>query len=337
MDKQERDDLKKAYKKEKDPRVRARILAVNMVCSEGFKINEAAACLMQCPDRVGMWIQHFNTDGLDGLRDLPRSGRPPKIPLQRMDKIMKQASQTPTTPATLHQQIFQKTKVKLHLTYVRELMRKYGLSSKRTTSIHINAASKELVKTWQKNLKRRISRLEMQGFTLVVEDESFFIRDRTEGCRYWTPVGTPVLVPYVGSHDTVTAYGSLAADGRQFFRTYDRFNAPTFVEYLKSMHRCFGKIAVIADKATPHRAKLVEDLLRENNEINIIYLPKGSPYLNAVEECWHRAKRALLVSKYYKTKHDMQHSISEYLRTVRHSLDIKKYLARKFEYVLMNF
>ena len=40
---------------------------------------------------------------------------------------------------------------------------------------------------------------------------------------------------------------------------------------------------------------------------------KGSPYLNAVEECWHRAKQALLVSKYYKTKHDMQHSISEYL------------------------
>ena len=183
-----------------------------------------------------MWIQRFNTDGLDDLRDLPRSGRPPKIPLQKMDKIMKQASQTPTTPATLHQQIFQKTKVKLHLTYVGDLMRKYGLSPKRTTSIHINAASKEFVKTWQKNLKRRISRLEMQGFALVVEDESFFIRDRTKEGRYWTPVGAPVMVPHVGSHDTVTAYGSLAADGRQFFRTYDRFNAATFVEYLKSMH-----------------------------------------------------------------------------------------------------
>ena len=337
MDKQERDDLKKAYKKEKDLRVRARILAVNMVCSEGFKINEAAACLMQCPDWVGMWIQRFNTDGLDGLRDLPRSGRPPKISIQEMDKIMKQASQTPTTPAALYQQIFQKTKVRLHIAHVRELMRKYGLSSKRTTSIHTNAAGKEFVKTWQRNLKRYIPRLEMQGFTLVVEDESFFIRGRTEGCRYWTPIGTPVLVPYVGSHDTVTAYGSLVADGRQFFRTYYRLNATAFVEYLKSMHRCFGKIAVITDRASPHRAKLIKDLLKENKEIKIIYLPKGSPYLNAIEECWHRAKRALLVSKHYKTRHDMRRSISEYFRTVRHSLDIKKYLARKFEYVLTNF
>ena len=214
MDKQKRDDLKKAYKKEKDLRVRARILAVNMVCNEGFKINEAAAYLMQCTDWVGMWIQRFNTDGLDGLRDLLRSGRLPKISLQEMDKIMKQTSQTPTTPATLYQQIFQKTKVKLHITYVRELMRKYGLSSKRTTSIHINAASKESVDGWQKNRNRRISCLEAKGFTLVVEDESFFIRDRTEGCRYWTPIGTPVLVPYVGSHDTVLHTASLpqAAD-----------------------------------------------------------------------------------------------------------------------------
>ena len=168
MDKQERDDLKKAHKKEKDHRVRARIPAVNMACNEGLKINEAATYLMQCSDWIGIWIQRFNTDG---LRDLPRSGRLPKIPLQEMNKIMKHASQTPTTPATLHQQIFQKTKVKLHLTYVIELMRKCGLSSKRTTSIHINAAGKEFVEGWQRNLNRRISCLEAQGFTFVVEDE----------------------------------------------------------------------------------------------------------------------------------------------------------------------
>ena len=337
MDKQERDDLKKAYKKEKDHRVRARILAVNMVCNEGLKINEATAYLMQCPDWIGIWIQHFNTDGLDGLRDLPRSGRLPKIPLQEMNKIMKHALQTPTTPATPHQQIFQKTKVKLHIAYVKELIRKYGLSSKRATPIHINVAGKEFIEKWQKNLNRRISCLETQGFTFVVADESFFIRDRTEGCRYWTPAGTPVIIPYVGSHDTVTAYSSLTADGRQFFRTYDRLNAATFVEYLQSLYRCFEKIVIIVDRTSPYCAKLVKDLLRENKEIKIIYLPKGSLYLNTVEEYWHRAKLTLLVSKHYKTKHDMRHSISEYLRTTQHSLDIKKYLARKFTRVLTNF
>ena len=53
-----------------------------------------------------------------------------------------------------------------------------------------------------------------------------------------------------------------------------------------------------------------------------IYLPKGSPYLNAVEECWHQGKRILLVSEYYRTFADMCNAIITYYRTVRSKLDI---------------
>ena len=45
-----------------------------------------------------------------------------------------------------------------------------------------------------------------------------------------------------------------------------------------------------------------------------IYLPKGSPYLNAVEECWHQGKRILLVSEYYRTFADMCNAIITYYR-----------------------
>ena len=48
------------------------------------------------------------------------------------------------------------------------------------------------------------------------------------------------------------------------------------------------------DRASPHRAKAVKTLLRENKDIKIIYLPKGSPYLNAVEECWRQRKQVCL-------------------------------------------
>ena len=45
----------------------------------------------------------------------------------------------------------------------------------------------------------------------------------------------------------------------------------------------------------------------------------------------------IFVLKHYKTKQDTWYNISEYLRTAQHSLNIKKYLARKFEHVLTNF
>ena len=130
--------------------------------------------------------------------------------------------------------------------------------------------------------------------------------------------------------------GSLARDGRQFFRTYDRFNALTFTLYLKEMQRHFGKAVVITDRTPPHRAKLVKRLLRENKNIRIIYLPKGFPYLNAVEECWHQGKRILLVSEYYRTFADMCNAIITYYRTARFKLDIIRYTSRKPELFCKN-
>ena len=91
----------------------------------------------------------------------------------------------------------------------------------------------------------------------------------------------------------------------------------------------FGKAVAVVDRASPHRAKSVKELLRENKNIKIIYLPKGSPYLNAVEECWHQGKRVLLVSEYYKTFTDMCSAISTYYRTARFTLDILKFANRK--------
>ena len=132
-------------------------------------------------------------------------------------------------------------------------------------------------------------------------------------------------------------YRAITKDGRQFFRTHEQFDAPTFVGYLKEMQRHFGKVAVVMDRASPHRARLVKKLLRENKNIRIIYLPKGSPYLNAVEECWHQGKRVLLVSEYYRTFADMCKAITAYYRTTRFKLDILKFAHRNAALYCTNF
>ncbi len=122
-----------------------------------------------------------------------------------------------------------------------------------------------------------------------------------------------------------TIYGSLALDGRQLFRTYDRFNAPTFVVCLKELQKHFGKAVVITDRAPQHRSKLGKGFLPTNKNIRIMYFPKGSPYLNAVEECWRRRKRRLLASEYYRTFSDMCRAVSTYYRTARFNLELIRY------------
>ena len=164
-----------------------------------------------------------------------------------------------------------------------------------------------------------------EGFTILDLDEAFFVYDVASGRKYWSPQGERIVVPYTGNRRRIVVYGAIAKDGRQLFRTRESFDAPTFVWYMKELQRHFEKVAVVMDRASPHRAKAVKELLRENKSIKIIYLPKGSPYLNAVGECWLQGKQVLLVSEYYRTFVDLCSAIITYYRTVRFKLDIFKF------------
>ena len=79
---------------------------------------------------------------------------------------------------------------------------------------------------------------------------------------------------------------------------------------------------MVTDRASSHRAKFVKKLLRKNKNIRIIYLPKRSPYLNAVKKCWRQGKHALLVSECYWTFADMCEAITAYYKTARFKPDI---------------
>ena len=117
--------------------------------------------------------------------------------------------------------------------------------------------------------------------------------------------------------------------GKQLFRQYDVFNQYTFLDYLRQVKKRLGKVIMFTDRARQHQAKKVREYLEENKDfLRIVYLPKGSPEFNAVEECWRQGKYNLLVSKYYPKFTDLKSTISRYYRTRRFNLDVVKYLLR---------
>ena len=119
-------------------------------------------------------------------------------------------------------------------------------------------------------------------------------------------------------------------NGRQLFRQKERFDSQTFITYLEDIRKKFKKFVMIVDRAaTQHRSSVVKEYLERNSKtIKVEYFPVGSPYLNAVEECWRQGKNDLLVSKYYSSFTDLKSTISEYYRTRRFNLDVVKYLLR---------
>jgi len=85
---------------------------------------------------------------------------------------------------------------------------------------------------------------------------------------------------------------------------------------------------VVADRATQHRSKMVKEYLQSNMEtIKLEYFPVGSPEFNAVEECWRQGKYNMLSGCYSSLSH-LKKIISNYYRTRRFNIDIKRYLLR---------
>ena len=168
-----------------------------------------------------------------------------------------------------------------------------------------------------------------EGFTVAVQDESIFVHDVLVRRKLWLPIGIRPIVTSTGSHQKTCVFGTLTMKGKQLFRQYDVFNQYTFLDYLKQVKKRLGKVIMFTDRARQHQAKKVLEYLEENKDsLRIVYLPKGSPEFNAVEECWRQGKYDLLVSKYYQRFTDLKSTISRYYRTRRFNLDVVKYLLR---------
>ncbi len=118
---------------------------------------------------------------------------------------------------------------------------------------------------------------------------------------------------------------------KQLFCQYDLFNRDTFLDHLKQIKKRLGgrKVILIIDRqGSSTQVKECWNIWKKIR-ILIIYLPKGSPQFNVVEEeCLRQGKHDLLVSKYYSQFTDLKSTISRYYRTRRFNLNIVKYLLR---------
>ena len=59
-----------------------------VLAKKNYPLCEIAAIISISEDRIRDWIRRFNEFGYKGLLDLPRSGRPRKIPYEKIRRIL---------------------------------------------------------------------------------------------------------------------------------------------------------------------------------------------------------------------------------------------------------
>ena len=86
-----------AYKHESNVNVRERILLVRRIISDGQNIRMVSTeKLHRSIAWAYKWLGRFDKEGLEGLKNKPRSGRPPDVPQEKLIEIRTELSENPS-------------------------------------------------------------------------------------------------------------------------------------------------------------------------------------------------------------------------------------------------
>ena len=92
---EETQELEALYQSSKDVRIRCRAQMVFLSSEQAMISHEIAAIVREDEDTVLRWLKRYQEQGIEGLKDLPRSGAPRKITQAFVDELILAVRQRP--------------------------------------------------------------------------------------------------------------------------------------------------------------------------------------------------------------------------------------------------
>ena len=145
--------LDDAYRTEKNVDVRERLLLVRRVLVDNQQISTVAENeFHRSRWWAYKWMKRYAESGLEGLKNLPRTGRPPQVSGQKIAEIKRELSENLAgwKAKEIMNIIYDKTGVRYHEVHIYRLLHKWGFSPKVPRKRFVNTASSKEKKQFKK-------------------------------------------------------------------------------------------------------------------------------------------------------------------------------------------
>jgi putative transposase len=138
-------ELAEIYREESDPKVKERLLLILRVEVDGMVPAHIVQELHRSKPWASYWLNRYVKEGVEGLRDKPKSGRPSQLPKEIVLNIRKKLLESKQGWSTkqVNDIILKEGGVKYHYTHVCRLLHKWGFKQKVPQKIHVNTATKQ--------------------------------------------------------------------------------------------------------------------------------------------------------------------------------------------------
>ncbi len=286
-----------------------------LLSADGFTIDEIARIYQIHRDTVGTTFDRWEKDGIEGLFDDPRSGRPPKLSDDEADEAVELLKEDPRS-------------IKKALAATKE---KTGKEISEWTLKRI-AKSAEL--RWKRMRKSVKGKRDQAEFERAQEEITTLHEQEAAGkvnVYYFDESGFSLTpeVPYawqaVGETIEIPSSRSKRLNVLGFYNKQQDLHATTVQGYVDSeiVIACFDqfcdtinkKTVVIVDNASMHTSGKFKSKLCEWEENGLIvkYLPTYSPELNLIEIVWRFIKYSWLPLSAYLSFKNLKNELQKVL------------------------
>ncbi|HZD35653.1 MAG TPA: helix-turn-helix domain-containing protein [Nitrososphaeraceae archaeon] len=150
-----RGELETLYRKESRARLKERLLLILKVEGEGMIPARVAKELHRSRSWTSDWLTRYSKEGIDGLENRPKSGRPSKLPEEVAVKVRKKLKERKQgwTTQQVNEMIIKEGNVHYHEIYIYSLLHRWGFKQKVPRKVHVNTASKEEKNQFKKEQK----------------------------------------------------------------------------------------------------------------------------------------------------------------------------------------
>lgn len=144
------------YKGESNPKVKERLLLILRVEGDKQLPAHVVKDMHRSKPWASYWLGRYNKEGVNGLRDKPKSGRIPQVSLEVVTRIRKRLTESKQgwTTQQVNDLIARESGIRYHYTHVYRLLHRWGFKQKVPRKVHVNTASKEEKDTFKKEHRK---------------------------------------------------------------------------------------------------------------------------------------------------------------------------------------
>ncbi|MCP4168483.1 MAG: IS630 family transposase [Chloroflexi bacterium] len=301
---------------------RAQILLLSNKGINAEKVADKLGCAI---GTVYKWRNRYSTDGLEGLKDLPRSGQPTKLTRETINWVLKTTTERIPKEAT-HWSI--------------RLMAKYaGISAWQVQQIWKSADLKpHRLKTFKISNDPEFAEkvVDVVGLYMNPPDNAMVLSvdektqiqalDRTQPMLPLKPGQIERRTHDYKRHGTASLYAAFdIATGEVIGRITQRHRAKEFLDFLRQIDRQTPShldLHLILDNSSTHKTEQVRKWLAEHSRFKLHFTPTSASWLNAVEGWFGQLERRSLYRGVFTSVKELRDEIRRYIQV--HNEEIAK-------------